>query len=96
MAPQEAVEAPRVATLDFPSSAAPHAVRPGLLFVEAEIDEVVADSLRDLGHDVRQWPKSGPDYVENLSAACLVRHDTRTGVISAAADHRRPAFAIGR
>jgi gamma-glutamyltranspeptidase/glutathione hydrolase len=86
MTPQEAVSAPRVISLDFPSSAMPHAVRVGLLFVEAELGAETLDGLSALGHDARLWPQDGPDYAENLSS----------GVISAAADHRRPAYAIGR
>jgi gamma-glutamyltranspeptidase / glutathione hydrolase len=96
LTPQAAVDAPRIATLDFPSSAAPHAVRPGLLFIEEEIGAAAIDTLRALGHDARPWPQAGPDYIENLSAACLVHRDIASGVISAAADHRRPAHAVGR
>jgi gamma-glutamyltranspeptidase/glutathione hydrolase len=96
MTAQEAVEAPRAMSLDFPSSAVPHAVHPGLLFVEEEIGSQAIDGLCSLGHDARPWPQTGREYTQNLSAACLVYSDLESGVISAAADCRRPAYAIGR
>ncbi len=96
MSPQDSVTVPRIISLDFPSSAVPHAVRPGRMFVEEELGAETLATLRGLGHDAQYWPQSGPDYAENLSSVCLVKKDFSTGVISAAADPRRPAYAMGR
>lgn len=96
MSPQDSVTAPRIISLDFPSSAVPHAVRSGLMFVEEELGAETRDALRSRGHDARYWPQSGPDHAENLSCMCMVRKDYVTGVLSAAADPRRPGYAMGR
>jgi gamma-glutamyltranspeptidase/glutathione hydrolase len=92
---QAAVEAPRFASLSFPSSAYPHKSHPGRLLIEADIYSEVHSVLAGLGHRVEPWPKSGPDYFGNVSAACAVRRDTTTGLLEGAADPRRPAYAIG-
>jgi gamma-glutamyltranspeptidase / glutathione hydrolase len=92
---QAAVEAPRFASLSFPSSSSPHKHVPGRLLVEAALHAQVGDALRRLGHRAEQWPDSGADYFMNISAACAVMADTATGVIKGAADPRRPAYAIG-
>ena len=92
---QEAVEAPRFASLSFPSSASPHAYIPGRLLVEPGLHEHVADALARLGHRAECWPDSGSDYFMNANAACAVLSDRTTGVIKGAADPRRPASPLG-
>jgi gamma-glutamyltranspeptidase/glutathione hydrolase len=92
---QEAVEAPRFASLSFPSSASPHTYVPGRLLVEPGLHEYVGDALVRLGHRAECWPDSGSDYFMNANAACAVLADRTTGVIKGAADPRRPAYAIG-
>jgi gamma-glutamyltranspeptidase/glutathione hydrolase len=95
MEPQAAVEAPRFATHSFPSSTMPHASQPGRLVIEAPIGRAVSDALAALGHDVAWWPQSGPQYLQDLSAVCLIERDPATGVLSGGADPRRPTAAAG-
>jgi gamma-glutamyltranspeptidase/glutathione hydrolase len=95
MAPQAAIEAPRICTYSFPSSAFPHATQSGLLYVEKELGGSTIDELRALGHDAQPWPQEGDKYLEGLNAVCLARADLGTGVKTAAADPRRPAYALG-
>ena len=45
MEPQEAVEAPRVASYSFPSSFEPHAYHPGRLNLESRIDKPTGEAL---------------------------------------------------
>jgi gamma-glutamyltranspeptidase/glutathione hydrolase len=92
---QAAVEAPRFASLSFPSSSSPHEYRPGRLLVEGSLHADVHTGLARLGHQVEAWPETGPDYFQNISAACAVRADLTTGVLQGAADPRRPAYVIG-
>jgi gamma-glutamyltranspeptidase/glutathione hydrolase len=90
MSPQEAVEAPRVATYAFPSSSAPHDYFPGRLALEGRIAQSVKDDLAARGHLVADWA----DWTEVAGCVELVRTDPARGLIDAAADPRRPAYAI--
>jgi gamma-glutamyltranspeptidase/glutathione hydrolase len=90
MSPQEAVEAPRVATYAFPSSSSPHDYFPGRLSLEGRIPQATKDALSGKGHAVAEWP----DWTSVAGCVELVRTDPASGLISAAADPRRPAYAI--
>ena len=92
MTPQEAVEAPRFASGNFPGSFEPHGYRPGLLCVEGRVPAAVRDGLRRLGHAVQDWA----DFTWQAGAVCLVREDKAGGVLAAGADPRRPSYAAGR
>ena len=90
MAPQQAIEAPRLATRSFPDSFWPHASSPGRLDVEARIAPETRRALADLGHVISDWP----DYDWRAGAVCasVVGH---AGVRLGGADPRRGAHAIG-
>jgi gamma-glutamyltranspeptidase/glutathione hydrolase len=91
MDPQQAVEAPRVATWSFPASNAPYPYLPGRVNVEAGIDPAVADELARLGHEVAWWPQ----MTWKAGAVCAIVVDPVTGVMSAGADPRRESYAMG-
>jgi gamma-glutamyltranspeptidase/glutathione hydrolase len=91
MNPQQAVEAPRIASYSFPDSFEPHAYSPGLLYVENRVDAPVRSALAARGHEVVDWP----DFVWRAGAVCVQRADRATGVIAAGADPRRPCYAVG-
>jgi gamma-glutamyltranspeptidase/glutathione hydrolase len=88
---QQAVELPRFASYSFPGSMAPHACLPGQLNIERGIGETVGGALSALGHKVEWWP----DHEWLAGSMCVVRKNTRTGVVEGAADPRRTAYAIG-
>ena len=88
---QVATEAPRVASYNFPSSFEPHEALPGRLMLEGAIDDGAARRLALLGHDVDWWP----ERAWQAGAICALRIDPQTGVIEAAADPRRPSYALG-
>ena len=90
MEPQEAIEAPRVATYAFPSSSSPHDYFPGRLSMEGRIDPRVRDDLAGRGHTVVEWP----EWTSIAGSVELVRTDPATGLVAAGADPRRPAYAI--
>jgi gamma-glutamyltranspeptidase/glutathione hydrolase len=90
MQPQEAVEAPRVATYAFPSSSSPHDYFPGRLSLEGRIAPEVKAALAERGHLVADWP----DWTSVAGCVEMIRTDPATGLIGAAADPRRPAYAI--
>jgi gamma-glutamyltranspeptidase/glutathione hydrolase len=90
MTPQQAVEAPRLATRSFPDSFWPHTSSPGRLDVEARIAPETRAELAKLGHVITDWP----DYDWRAGAVCasVVGKD---GVRLGGADPRRGAHAIG-
>ncbi|WP_427184690.1 gamma-glutamyltransferase family protein [Bordetella bronchialis] len=91
MALQQAIEAPRFASLSFPSSFEPHTAVPGRLMMEDLIPREVGDRLAAMGHSVRWWH----DRNWRAGAMCAVRHDLASGIRWGGADPRRPAYAAG-
>lgn len=91
MSPQAAVDAPRFASYSWPASALPHTYLPGQLNVDAEIDDDIGPELAALGHKVKRWPSR---YYAAGSVA-IIRKDLNTGIMQAAADPRRTAYAMG-
>lgn len=90
MEPQAAVEAPRIATYAFPASSAPHDYFPGRLAVEARIDGAVRAALAERGHQIADWP----DWTPLAGGVELIRSSPATGMLAAAADPRRPGYAM--
>jgi gamma-glutamyltranspeptidase/glutathione hydrolase len=91
MTPQQAVEAPRLASRSFPDSFWPHSMALGKVEVERRIPRETRESLAALGHEVAEWP----DWEWRAGAVCAVKvgdEGTRWG----AADPRRGALAIAR
>ncbi|MFQ5828378.1 MAG: gamma-glutamyltransferase family protein [Candidatus Methylomirabilia bacterium] len=90
MPPQQAVEAPRVASRSFPDSFWPHPAFPGQLRVEGRIPREVSRALADLGHRIEDWPEW--EWRAGAVCAIVVGPD---GALLAGADPRRGAHAIG-
>lgn len=91
MNPQAAVEAPRFATMSFPNSFEPHDYHPNRLMLEARIPEAAGAALARWGHEVEWWP----EWAWPAGAMCVLVQDLERGIISAGADPRRPAYALG-
>ncbi|MCB1738886.1 MAG: gamma-glutamyltransferase [Gammaproteobacteria bacterium] len=91
MGPQAAVEAPRFASYSFPSSFEPHDYHPGLLKIEGRMDPAVGEALTALGHRIERWP----DMTWLAGSICMIDADRRRGLLSAGADPRRMAYAVG-
>ena len=91
MDPQSAVEAPRIGSYSYPASSEPHAYHPGRIMIDARFPASVSDDLAARGHDVGRWPHLG----WKAGAVCAIVRDPATGVMSAGADPRRPAYALG-
>jgi len=87
---QDAIEAPRVASYNFPSSFAPFEYFPGRLAVEARVPLAARKGLAALGHRVHDWP----DWTWLAGSVEAILVDPATGLLAAAADPRRPAYAI--
>lgn len=91
MSLQEAIDAPRFATYDFPSSFAPFEHHHGLVKLESRIAQGTIDDLAARGHRVATWP----DFDWRAGGLCAVESRIAEGLIFGAADPRRPAYAIG-
>jgi len=89
---QRAVEAPRVASYSFPATGVPHPYEPGLLRVEETLPAEVRSDLERLGHRVETYVDSS---FEGFGSVCAVRAERTRGVLYAAADPRRAAYAAG-
>jgi gamma-glutamyltranspeptidase/glutathione hydrolase len=90
MRPQQAVEAPRVATRSFPDSFWPHTDFPGQLDAEQSVPGATRAALAALGHEVVERPDR--DWRSGAVSAIVVGPD---GTLMAGADPRRGAHAIG-
>jgi gamma-glutamyltranspeptidase/glutathione hydrolase len=90
MDPQSAIEAPRVASYNFPSSFAPFEYFPGRLAVEGRIEKSVRDELAARGHTIQEWP----EWTWLAGSVEAIVTDPETGMMGAGADPRRPAYAI--
>jgi gamma-glutamyltranspeptidase/glutathione hydrolase len=90
MSPQQAVEAPRVATRSFPDSFWPHPDFPGRLDCERGVSAGARAALAELGHLVEERPDG--DWRSGAVCAVVVGAD---GTLMGAADPRRGAHAIG-
>jgi gamma-glutamyltranspeptidase/glutathione hydrolase len=88
MSPQEAVEAPRFATMSVPNSFYPHTYLKGQLALEDGFPPATHDRLRSMGHKVVTVPTCG-------MGAVVTTRDPGTGVIATSADPRRACYAIG-
>jgi len=87
---QQAIEAPRVASFNFPNSFSPNTYLPARLCVENSIDAQTIASLKQLGHDIEQWPERS----WSAGAVCAIQRASDTGLLHAGADPRRSAYAI--
>jgi gamma-glutamyltranspeptidase/glutathione hydrolase len=91
MDPQAAVEAPRVASYNYPATDHPHAYTPAILRAEARYPKDVLAELSRRGHNVELWP----DLTPKAGSLCTVVVDRERGFMTGGADLRRISYAIG-
>lgn len=96
MTPQQAVEAPRVATFSFPDSFFPHGEVHGRLNLEARIGQDVRAELEARGHQVQLWPEFEFDAGGVSMVLDLAPPSAEGRVLAAGADPRRICYALGR
>ena len=84
---QQAVEAPRFFSANYPNSFPPHDYYPARLCAE---ESLPIDALRALGYDLEVLPRLPP----KSGAVCAVMRDPQTGIKHAAADPRRECYAL--
>lgn len=86
---QQAVEAPRFQSANFPNSFPPHEYFPGRLCVEENLPQASIEALRALGYDLEVLPRLPPKG----GGVCAVMRDAQ-GLKHAAADPRRECYAL--
>ena len=96
LTPQQAVEAPRVATFSHPGSFFPHPVFPRRLAVEGRVPQAVREDLATRGHVLHDWPDWEFDAGSMQIAGRRILAEGGAPVLVAAADPRRCAYAAGR
>ena len=89
---QQAIEAPRVSSWSFPNSFWPHAYHPGLMIAESRINAHTLAELEQRGHRLDLWD----DWTLRLGCLCAIEVHQNGGGLSAGADPRRDAYAMGR
>jgi len=89
---QDAIDAPRVTSHNFPSSFSPYNYFPGYVSLEGRIPETVRQELECRGHRLNIHP----DYTRNAAAVEVIVAEPKPGFIRAGADPRQPAYAIVR
>jgi gamma-glutamyltranspeptidase/glutathione hydrolase len=86
---QQAVEAPRISSSNFPNSFAPHDYHPARLNAENTFPEETLEALRARGHDVDVWPQ----FPAANAGVCAIMAHRETGQKHAGADPRREGYA---
>ena len=87
---QQAIEAPRIATFNFPNSFSPNTYLPGRLCIEQSVPLKIIEELRRLGHDVEVWRERS----WKAGAICAITRDFESQFLRAGADPRRAAYAL--
>jgi gamma-glutamyltranspeptidase / glutathione hydrolase len=90
MALQQAVEAPRFSSANFPNSFPPHEYFPGRMCIEENMPAGLIEAMRALGHEVEVLPR----FPAKNGGVCAVMRDPATGLLSAGADPRRECYAL--
>ena len=88
---QQAVEAPRFITRNFPDSFEPHTYYPGRVDIEEGIGRPTGEALAAMGHQVN-WL---PDLSLKTAGVHAVSADLKAGRLYGAADPRRTGRAMG-
>ena len=89
--PQEAVEEPRFYSYNFPGSGMPSKYEPGMLRLEGRIPDEVAETLRQKGHIIEQYP----DWWEGSALYCVITRNPESKVLQGGADPRCEAYSVG-
>jgi gamma-glutamyltranspeptidase/glutathione hydrolase len=89
--PQEAVEAPRSYTYNFPNSGYPYPYFPGVMRTEGRVAPEVREGLRQRGHKVEALP----DWWEGSGLYGVITRNPQTKVLQGGADPRGEAYAVG-
>jgi gamma-glutamyltranspeptidase/glutathione hydrolase len=89
---QDAIDAPRFRSRNFPDSFSPHKYSPGLVELEQSLYDKVGKELEAMGYDVGIVE----DWDSDMGAVCAIIRDPATGHLVGGADPRQENWADGR
>lgn len=88
---QQAIEAPRFRSRNFPDSFSPHKYRPGVVQLEKRLADQVGTELTDMGYEV----ETIGDFHHTMGAVGAIIRDSATGKLIGGADPRQENWAAG-
>jgi gamma-glutamyltranspeptidase/glutathione hydrolase len=89
---QDAIDAPRFRSKNFPDSFSPHEYTPGRVVMERGLYEKVGIELGSMGYEI----EVEEDWGSNMGAVCAIARDEETGGLVGGADPRQESWADGR
>ena len=89
---QDAIDAPRFRSKNFPDSFAPHEYNPGLVLMEQSLYDAVGKELEAMGYKIEVVE----DWDSDMAAVCAIIRDSETGGLIGGADPRQENWAEGR
>jgi gamma-glutamyltranspeptidase/glutathione hydrolase len=89
---QDAIDAPRFRSENFPNSFSPHEYNPGKLVLERGLFEKVGAELDSMGYEIEVVD----DWSYGMGAVCAITRDPETGELVGGADPRQESWAEGR
>lgn len=89
---QDAIDAPRFRSKNFPDSFSPHEYNPGLVVLERGLYDKVGKELEAMGYKI----EIVEDWNSDMGAVCAIIRDPETGHLVGGADARQENWADGR
>jgi gamma-glutamyltranspeptidase/glutathione hydrolase len=89
---QDAIDAPRFRSRNFPDSFSPHEYHPGSLLLEQGLYDAVGKELEVMGYNIEVVE----DWNSDMGAVCAIIRDSETGKLIGGADPRQENWADGR
>lgn len=89
---QDAIDAPRFRSKNFPDSFSPHEYNPGKLLMERGLYQQVGENLESMGYEIEVVE----DWYYEMGAVCAIVRDPETGELIGGADPRQENWAAGR
>jgi gamma-glutamyltranspeptidase/glutathione hydrolase len=89
---QDAIDAPRFRSKNFPDSFSPHEYKPGVVTLEKSLYEKVGKGLEAMGYKIEVVK----DWRYEMGAVCAIIRDPDTGKLRGGADPRQENWADGR
>jgi gamma-glutamyltranspeptidase/glutathione hydrolase len=89
---QQAIDAPRFRSRNFPGSFSPHEYRRGMVALEEGLYESVGTDLEAMGYETEVVD----DWHHEMGAVCAIIRDPSSAGLTAGADPRQESWAAGR
>jgi gamma-glutamyltranspeptidase/glutathione hydrolase len=88
---QDAIDAPRFRSRNFPDSFSPHEYRPGVLNLEKSLNDKAGKELEAMGYTIEVVD----DWYYQMGAVCAIIRNPDTGALIGGADPRQENWAAG-